>query len=318
MQLDSLGNRVAEYTYYPGADNPESVRRHDRGDTTYYYLRDNPGRIVALLKKSGANTAIANRYDYDPFGVAQGSTITVPDPLQYAGREYDAETQLYYNRARYYDPGVGRFVSEDPAGLGAGINPYLYGGNDPVNNGDPSGMYADPDGMNQREWNLARQHGSVVIGTGSIMYTLVDLNGMLDDIAMVGKATTDKYCDASGCRQRYIWQSPSGWVASPWQGSANGTPCDIHGGGWDANGPNCSGIFRVPPVPAPSGPIDPNPPGYDGAYHAAVSTTAALDFACTWGSVAAGFWTIAGRAAEPHVLLGCAVYLAGRYSVPNP
>ncbi|HEX9285087.1 MAG TPA: RHS repeat-associated core domain-containing protein, partial [Nitrospirales bacterium] len=54
--------------------------------------------------------------------------------------EYDAETQLYYNRARYYDPAVGRFISEDPLGLRAGINPYAYAGNDPVNGRDPSGL----------------------------------------------------------------------------------------------------------------------------------------------------------------------------------
>ncbi len=46
-------------------------------------------------------------------------------------------------RARWYDPNIGRFVSEDPLGLGGGINPYVYANNDPVNGSDPSG--ADPD-----------------------------------------------------------------------------------------------------------------------------------------------------------------------------
>src|SRR4029077_4168886 len=119
MELDTLGDRVAEYTYYPGVDNPESVLRHDRHDTTYYYVQDNSGSVLALLKKTGSTTVVANHYGYDPFGVGQGSTVTVPDPLQFAGREYDAETQLYYSRALYYDPAVGRFVSQDPAGLNA-------------------------------------------------------------------------------------------------------------------------------------------------------------------------------------------------------
>jgi hypothetical protein len=50
------------------------------------------------------------------------------------------ETGYVYMRARYYDCGVGRFVSEDPAG---GINPYVYVGNNPINFRDPSGLKAE-------------------------------------------------------------------------------------------------------------------------------------------------------------------------------
>jgi len=42
--------------------------------------------------------------------------------------------------ARSYDPELGRFISEDPLGLSAGINPYAYVGNSPVNGTDPSGL----------------------------------------------------------------------------------------------------------------------------------------------------------------------------------
>ncbi len=139
-ELNSSGNVRAGYTYGLGIDQPSSVLRHDRGDTTYYYLTNQPGNVVALLKKTGSSTTIANSYTYDPYGGAKGATVTVPDALRYAGREYDAETQLYYNRARYYDPALGRFISEDPAGLSAGINLYAYVGNDPLNGRDPSGL----------------------------------------------------------------------------------------------------------------------------------------------------------------------------------
>jgi RHS repeat-associated protein len=48
---------------------------------------------------------------------------------------------LYYMRARYYDPEVGRFISEDPLGFdGGGVNLYVYGGNNPVLMVDPSGL----------------------------------------------------------------------------------------------------------------------------------------------------------------------------------
>jgi RHS repeat-associated protein len=146
MDLDSAGNRVAEYTYYPGADNPHSVLRHDRGDTTFYYVKDLPGNITGLVKRTATGVAVADQYDYTPFGDLATGSAPVPNRLLYAAREYDGETQLYYNRARYYDPAVGRFVSEDPAGLSAGINLYAYAGNDPLNGRDPSGLCSGSSG----------------------------------------------------------------------------------------------------------------------------------------------------------------------------
>jgi uncharacterized protein RhaS with RHS repeats len=47
---------------------------------------------------------------------------------------------LYQYRARYYDPSIGRFISEDPKGFGAGVNFYAYTSNNPINANDPSGM----------------------------------------------------------------------------------------------------------------------------------------------------------------------------------
>ncbi|MBY0577470.1 MAG: RHS repeat-associated core domain-containing protein, partial [Burkholderiales bacterium] len=77
--------------------------------------------------------------DYTTFGDRLiGQTGTSANRLQYTGRELDS-TGLYYYRARYYDPSIGRFLSEDPLGFAAGINFYAYVGNNPVNANDPSG-----------------------------------------------------------------------------------------------------------------------------------------------------------------------------------
>ncbi|QPJ66754.1 MAG: RHS repeat-associated core domain-containing protein [Candidatus Nitrohelix vancouverensis] len=62
--------------------------------------------------------------------------------LKYTGRENDYATGLYYYRARYYDPEVGRFLTEDPMGFAAGINFYAYVNNNPINANDPSGNFA--------------------------------------------------------------------------------------------------------------------------------------------------------------------------------
>jgi RHS repeat-associated protein len=139
-QVDTLGNLVAGYTYYPGIDNFATQLRHDRADSTYYYLADYSRNVVALLARTGAGNTVDNQYRYEPFGNLQGTNpSSVTNSMKFAGREYDDETQLYYDRARYLDPALGRFVSEDPIGLGGGMNLYAFVGNDPINGWDPSG-----------------------------------------------------------------------------------------------------------------------------------------------------------------------------------
>jgi RHS repeat-associated protein len=63
----------------------------------------------------------------------------------YTAREWDPEINLYYYRARYYDPKVGRFLSEDPIPIHARaveeLNAYLYVRNRPVGARDPSGLH---------------------------------------------------------------------------------------------------------------------------------------------------------------------------------
>jgi RHS repeat-associated protein len=58
----------------------------------------------------------------------------------FTGREWDPEIGLYYYRARYYDPRLGRFISEDPIGFAGGVDQYAYVGNQPVNGWDPLGL----------------------------------------------------------------------------------------------------------------------------------------------------------------------------------
>ena len=58
----------------------------------------------------------------------------------FTGRRFDIETGLYYYRARYYNPHIGRFMQTDPVGYGNGMNWYAYCGNNPLNFADPSGL----------------------------------------------------------------------------------------------------------------------------------------------------------------------------------
>jgi RHS repeat-associated protein len=58
----------------------------------------------------------------------------------FTAREWDLETGLYYYRARYYEPRIARFISEDPIQLAAGMNFFSYVENNPVNRKDPFGL----------------------------------------------------------------------------------------------------------------------------------------------------------------------------------
>ena len=61
--------------------------------------------------------------------------------IRLPGQQYDAETGLYYNRYRYYDPQQGRYITQDPIGLVGGWNQYQYPLN-PVTELDPQGLWA--------------------------------------------------------------------------------------------------------------------------------------------------------------------------------
>ncbi len=62
--------------------------------------------------------------------------------IRLPGQQYDDESGLYYNRHRYYSPGQGRYITQDPAGLEGGWNLYAYPLN-PVTDTDPLGLWQE-------------------------------------------------------------------------------------------------------------------------------------------------------------------------------
>jgi RHS repeat-associated protein len=133
-EVDQNGAVLARYTQAPGIDEPLAELR---SGTTSYYQQDGLGSVTSLSNSTGS---LANTYVYDSFGNITTSTGTAINPFQYTGRDFDPETGLRYYRARYYDPAVGRFLSEDPVGFDAGVNFYAYVGNSPTNWTDPDGL----------------------------------------------------------------------------------------------------------------------------------------------------------------------------------
>jgi RHS repeat-associated protein len=134
-EMNGDASLVRYYSYYPGIDRPHAVTRASDGKT-FYYATELPGSVIGLVNSSNQ---LVNSYEYDPFGVAVATSEQVAQPFRFAGRELDSETGLYYMRARYYDPQLGRFLSEDPIGLHGGMNPFVFAANDPVDFLDPHG-----------------------------------------------------------------------------------------------------------------------------------------------------------------------------------
>jgi len=66
---------------------------------------------------SNGTGSLAQTYTFDSFGNQTASSGSLTSPFQYTARESDPETGLYYYRARYYDPVVGKFLTEDPLNL---------------------------------------------------------------------------------------------------------------------------------------------------------------------------------------------------------
>jgi len=118
-----------------GLDEEMSVLR---SGTTSYYETDALGSATSLSNGAGA---FAKTYTYDSYGKLNAFTGALTNQFQYTGREFDSEMGLYFNRVRYYDPAIGRFISEDPIGfMGSGINFYAYVYNSPLNFVDPFGL----------------------------------------------------------------------------------------------------------------------------------------------------------------------------------
>jgi len=130
----ATGTLSERYTYGPGIDEPLVGQRQP---LIFCYEADGLGSVTSLTTPTGS---VAATYTYDSFGFMTASTGSATNWFRYAARQFDSDTALYYNRARYYDPTTGRFLSEDPIRFQAGTNFYAYVNNSPPNLTDSSGL----------------------------------------------------------------------------------------------------------------------------------------------------------------------------------
>jgi RHS repeat-associated protein len=123
----------------------------DAQSVTYYYT-DQAGTVVAETDAGGSVVSISERRPYGARAMGTASS-----GLGFTGHIDDPDSGLIYMQARYYDPTVGRFMSEDAVDVMPGntssMNRYAYVSNNPVNRVDPTGNYERGTGWTDRQWS---------------------------------------------------------------------------------------------------------------------------------------------------------------------
>jgi RHS repeat-associated protein len=169
---DASGNLLAE------ADAGNTITRYyiygqgllamvTPADELYCYHFDAIGSTIAITDSS---QQVVNAYAYTPFGVITNKQETISQPFTFVG-QHGVMTEpngVYYMRARYYDPQVGRFISQDPLGFDGGdVNLYIYAANNPI-------VFLDPFGLWTLGIDLSGTIGGIFGFTGGVTFAIDD------------------------------------------------------------------------------------------------------------------------------------------------
>jgi RHS repeat-associated protein len=135
LEFDGNNNLTHRYLFGDGIDQIEA---DESNGTVLWGLVDHLGSVRDVVENSGT---VKNHISYDSFGnITSQTDSSVVFRYGYTGREFDRESGQYYYRSRYYDPSVGKFISEDLIGFGGGdanLSRYVF--NKPITLTDPTG-----------------------------------------------------------------------------------------------------------------------------------------------------------------------------------
>ncbi|MBL8823222.1 MAG: tandem-95 repeat protein [Planctomycetia bacterium] len=143
--------------YLTGSELDQMLARYRPGTGVVWYLSDSLGSVRDMVSSDGT---LLNRITYDSFGnVLSQTNPSASDRFLFTGREYNADTGLYYYRARFYNPQLGRFISQDPIKFkGGDANLYRYVGNNPLSFTDPTGLTATVEYSNIQKLKALEAH----------------------------------------------------------------------------------------------------------------------------------------------------------------
>ncbi|MFM1652571.1 RHS repeat domain-containing protein [Brevibacillus sp. B_LB10_24] len=193
-ELDDKGNVTAQNIW----GNQLLFRKDAASNKSGYYLYNSHGDVDAITDVRGETL---NRYEYDSWGNIVSQQEAMSNPFKYTGEMYDNESKLYYLRARYYDPSVGRFISEDTykgqVDNPLSLNRYVYTQNNPINFIDPTGHWCESkdgkwahagnctDKRNNKSFEADFKHdGDFIREDGEIVGIYNHIEGAREDIAL--------------------------------------------------------------------------------------------------------------------------------------
>jgi RHS repeat-associated protein len=135
-ETDGSGALLSEYQY-----GPAPATANVDGNRIFYH--NDLVRDTRLLTDADGN--VTDTYTYSAYGELVASSDSTDQPYLYNGEQFDPAAGAYYQRQRYYDPGIGRFMSRDSflgvPRLPMSQNPYLFADSDPLSFYDPSGNF---------------------------------------------------------------------------------------------------------------------------------------------------------------------------------
>ncbi|MCF5704885.1 RHS repeat-associated core domain-containing protein, partial [Pseudomonas syringae] len=142
LVAESSESEYRSYVYEPGTFRPLALLdgKGPKKACPFYYQLDHLGTPQELTDYSGD---IVWSAQYDAYGKVAALSLAGEDylnqPLRFQGQYFDGESGLHYNRHRYYDPRLGRYLTPDPIKLAGGLNQYQYVPN-PTGWVDPLGL----------------------------------------------------------------------------------------------------------------------------------------------------------------------------------
>jgi len=208
-ELDAGNNLTASYTHSPlrpddvlGVQFTNAAVSNDLASTAgnVYYLKDHLNTVNEITNAAGD---VIQKMEYSAFGVLRSvkdstgnevdfANAPVRTSFTYTGREFEPELNMYYYRARYYDPSVGRFLQQDPdpgklQNPNTFLSKYIYAGNNPVMFNDPSGRFLND--LIDAVSSIGNAIGSAVSAIGSAVSAIGNAIGSA--ISAIGNTVAD-------------------------------------------------------------------------------------------------------------------------------